>query len=189
MNVEKGDKWRCKKDVIMHPTGKTAFIKNRIYTAEYDERLTNEQGNVDHVVTKEEGFLDEYFQPYDCPRAISVPTNERDTRLYTFPNVVKVAELGAIAGKVGTKESDGKLDYEIDFEFITQMAERMAVNKGKYEPYNWQRIQDLEKLKQALFRHVMKVMNGEYDDEGRDFGHLEAIALNVMFLNYQLKNK
>ena len=31
------------------------------------------------------------------------------------------------------KETEGKLFYELDFEFITQMAERMASNKGKYE--------------------------------------------------------
>ena len=29
------------------------------------------------------------------------------------------------------KETEGKLFYELDFEFITQMAERMASNKGK----------------------------------------------------------
>ena len=28
----------------------------------------------------------------------------------------------------GTKESDGKLNYELDFEFIAQMAEKMSLN-------------------------------------------------------------
>ena len=37
------------------------------------------------------------------------------------------------------KEKEGKLFYELDWDFITQMAERMASNKGKYEPYNGER--------------------------------------------------
>ena len=85
------------------------------------------------------------------------------------------------------KETEGKLFYELDFEFITQMAERMASNKGKYEPYNWQKLDNIEDLKQSLFRHVLEVMNGNYKDDNRAKGHLEAVAINAMFINYQLK--
>lgn len=85
------------------------------------------------------------------------------------------------------KETEGKLHYELDFEFITQMAERMASNKGKYEPYNWQKLDNIDDLKQSLFRHVLEVMNGNYKDDNREFGHLEAVAINAMFINYQLK--
>ena len=89
--------------------------------------------------------------------------------------------------KTAYKETDGKLHYELDFEFITQMAERMASNKGKYEPYNWQKLDNIADLKQSLFRHVLEVMNGNYKDDNREFGHLEAVAINAMFINYQLK--
>ena len=85
------------------------------------------------------------------------------------------------------KETEGKLHYELDFEFITQMAERMASNKGKYEPYNWQKLDNVADLKQSLFRHVLEIMNGNYKDDNREFGHLEAVAINAMFINYQLK--
>ena len=85
------------------------------------------------------------------------------------------------------KETEGKLHYELDFEFITQMAERMASNKGKYEPYNWQELDNIADLKQSLFRHVLEVMNGNYKDDNRELGHLEAVAINAMFINYQLK--
>ena len=85
------------------------------------------------------------------------------------------------------KETEGKLFYELDFDFITQMAERMASNKGKYEPYNWQKLDNIEDLKQSLFRHVLEVMNGNYQDDNRAKGHLEAVAINAMFINYQLK--
>lgn len=85
------------------------------------------------------------------------------------------------------KETEGKLFYELDFEFITQMAERMASNKGKYKPYNWQKLDNIEDLKQSLLRHVLEVMKGNYQDDNRAKGHLEAVAINAMFINYQLK--
>ena len=85
------------------------------------------------------------------------------------------------------KETEGKLFYELDFEFIKQMAERMASNKGKYEPYNWQKLDNIADLKQSLFRHVLEIMNGNYKDDNRAKGHLEAVAINAMFINYQLK--
>ena len=89
----------------------------------------------------------------------------------------------------GEKETEGKLNYELDWEFIQQLAERMSQNKGKYKPYNWMQPIDVEKLKQSLFRHVVEVMKGNYEDDGRTFGHLESISANVMMINYQLKNK
>lgn len=96
-----------------------------------------------------------------------------------------ITEPNAITG---TKQSEGKLNYELDFAFITQLAERMAQNKGKYEPYNWKKPIPVEGLKQALFRHVMDYMaNDNTLDDGREYGHLESIALNVMMINYQLK--
>jgi hypothetical protein len=92
--------------------------------------------------------------------------------------------------KQGVKESDGKLDYELDWTFITLMAEVMSKNKGKYPPYNWKKSMDIEKLKQALLRHTIAVMNGEYNDDGIQLGHLASIALNAMFIRYQIiKNK
>ena len=91
--------------------------------------------------------------------------------------------------ETGYKESKGKLFYELDFNFITQMAQRMQhYKKDKYAPYNWKNPTNVEDLKQATFRHMIAVMNGEYEDDGREFGHLEAIADNVMMINYQLKN-
>ena len=90
---------------------------------------------------------------------------------------------------LGKKETEGKLNYELDWEFIEQMAERMSQNKGKYKPYNWKRPMEIEKLKQSLFRHVVEVMKGNYSDDGREFGHFESIALNSMMINYQLKVK
>ena len=87
----------------------------------------------------------------------------------------------------GHKETEGKLEYELDWDFIQAMAERMQLNKGKYEPNNWQKPMDVDKLKQALFRHTIDVMRGIYDDT-TELDHLPAIACNAMMLWYQLKH-
>ena len=87
----------------------------------------------------------------------------------------------------GYKETDSKLNYELDWNFIQAIAERMATNKGKYPPYNWQKPMDLEALKQALIRHTLEIAKGNYYDDGRETGHLEAVALNAMFLFYHSK--
>ena len=112
-----------------------------------------------------------------------IDDNDRKNVFYliNFEKYFKLKE------KTAYKETNGKLFYELDFEFITQMAERMASNKGKYEPYNWQKLDNIEDLKQSLFRHVLEVMNGNYQDDNRAKGHLEAVAINAMFINYQLK--
>jgi|SRR5690554_1039317 len=103
------------------------------------------------------------------------------------PVIEKAMEMSETINKA-YKETSNKLNYELDFNFITQLAERMAQNKHKYEPYNWQRLDNIAELKQALYRHVMEVMKGNYADDNRLFGHLESIALNAMFINYQLNN-
>ena len=87
----------------------------------------------------------------------------------------------------GVKQSSNKLNYELDFEFIKQMAERMQTNKGKYDPYNWKKPIEVHELQQAIFRHVVEIMKGNYEDDGRELGHLESLACNAMMLNYQIK--
>ena len=69
-----------------------------------------------------------------------------------------------------------------------------SVNKkeSKYSLWNWKKPmtpEGIESLKQATLRHLIEVMECNYEDDGREFGHLEAIADNMMILNYQLKNE
>lgn len=90
--------------------------------------------------------------------------------------------------KEGIKESEGKLDYELDWDFIKGMAVRMSQNKGKYPPYNWKKPIDVDKLKQSISRHFIEVQEGNYKDEEQDYGHLYALACNAMMIIYQLEN-
>lgn len=86
----------------------------------------------------------------------------------------------------GYKETKDKLIYDIDFDYITGMAERMQMNRGKYEVGNWKKPLDVEGLKQALFRHVIEIMKGKYSDEQIN-GHLYAIGCNAFMIIQQLK--
>jgi len=87
------------------------------------------------------------------------------------------------------KLTQGKLNYELDFDFVTDMAKRMQKGKEKYKPYSWKNPTEIEDFKQGLFRHIIAVMKGEFEDDGQEFGHLSAIAVNAMMINYQLKQK
>ena len=108
------------------------------------------------------------------------------TELDSFLSFTPIA---FVKKEIAYKETEGKLNYEIDFDFLTQVAERMSSNKGKYKPYNWKNLDNVEELKQSLFRHTLEVMKGNYSDDGRDYGHIEGAVCNLMFINYQLNNK
>lgn len=86
------------------------------------------------------------------------------------------------------KQTEGKLAYELEWEFIEDMAKRMQKNKGKYAPYSWRNPIEIGKLKDALMRHTIEIMKGNYEDDGDVLGHLEAVAVNSMIISYQLKN-
>lgn len=116
---------------------------------------------------------------------------ERDTirdNIEQYYTSSRNSTFGAYLGG-DKKESEGKLEYELDFDFIKQLAERMSTNKCKYPPFNWKKPMDVESLKQTALRHMLEIIEGRYEDDGRVYGHLESVVLNMMFINYQLKNK
>ncbi len=88
----------------------------------------------------------------------------------------------------GYKESEGKLEYELEWNFIEAMAKRMQTAKKKYGKDNWKKPIEVNALKQSLIRHGIEVMKDAYEDDGSELGHLEALACNAMMLWYQLKN-
>lgn len=133
--------------------------------------------------TRGENPLMKFYTPYNDSKSPYKPDLVVDFKSPVSPGT------SITNNSTGVKEANGKLSYELDWMFIDAMARRMSKNKRKYGPYNWQKPMDVEQLKQAMFRHVISVMNGDYEDEGVANDHLVAIALNAMFINYQLKNK
>jgi len=104
---------------------------------------------------------------------------------WNAPTVTTEQEEVIVSKINGKKESDNKLSYELDWNFIEAMAKRMEQNKDKYPPYNRKKPMDIESLKQALLRHTIEVMKGNYTDI-EDYDHLQSLSLNAMFIYYQL---
>lgn len=87
----------------------------------------------------------------------------------------------------GIKESEGKLSWEVDFDFLEEIALRME-SMTKYPPYNWQKPLSKRELQKALFRHVMAIMRNNFEDDGQELGHIFGAATDLMMLYYQLKH-
>jgi len=91
---------------------------------------------------------------------------------------------------LGVKQSEGKLFYEFDWEFIEAAAKRMQENKGdKYPHWNWKKPIEIESLKQAINRHHIEVMKSNYRDGEDPLGHVVSYMCNAMMLWHQLKNR
>jgi hypothetical protein len=127
----------------------------------------------------------------ECARFIYEDGSESE--VFKIPSdstdIVDGVNLTGGSGEVlGIKEDDGKLSYELDWEFIEAMAVRMSKNKSKYEPYNWKKPIEVEQLKQAIVRHVVEIMKGNYIDDKVELGHIIALSCNAQMLFYQLNN-
>jgi len=91
-----------------------------------------------------------------------------------------------------TKISEGKLFYEIDWEFVEGMAIRMAKNKqnGKYERFGWNRDGvDIPEMNQAITRHLIEIHKGNPHDDDQLYSHYYAIACNCMLIINSLKKQ
>lgn len=167
------------------------------YNESFGRFFTAEKGTPDNIAA---GFTDYLHTMQDSKQEnISRDHSENITRFHKIPvfntDWMKTPEYEQwnkdrlTDTLVGKKESAGKTNYsEIDWTFVKQLSERMSAGKNKYPKNNWKKKVNVEELKQSLLRHTLAVVNGEYEDDNRTMGHLEAIALNAQFINYQLLN-
>lgn len=85
---------------------------------------------------------------------------------------------------VGVKNDTGKnrLDL-IEPEFIEKVGEVLTFGANKYEPNNWQGVEDAEdRYYAAAMRHLLAWRKGEKVDEESGINHLAHVATNMMFL-------
>lgn len=84
----------------------------------------------------------------------------------------------------GRKDDSDKnrLDL-IEPEFIEGIGNVLTFGASKYEPNNWQNVEDPEnRYYAAAMRHLMAWRKGEKVDEESGLSHLEHAATNIMFL-------
>ena len=85
---------------------------------------------------------------------------------------------------VGRKDDTGKnrLDL-IEPEFIESVGKVLTFGVNKYEPNNWQNVDDgKDRYYAAALRHLMAYRKGEEKDPESGLSHLEHVACNIMFL-------
>lgn len=85
---------------------------------------------------------------------------------------------------VGVKNDEGKnrLDL-IEPEFIEGVGEVLTFGAEKYEPNNWQKVENPEdRYYAAALRHLMAYRKGSKPDPESGLSHLKHAATNIMFL-------
>lgn len=85
---------------------------------------------------------------------------------------------------IGKKNDEDKnrLDL-IEPEFIEGVGEVLTFGAKKYEPNNWQNVDDAQdRYYAALLRHLFAWRKGEKNDEESGLSHLKHAATNLMFL-------
>lgn len=88
------------------------------------------------------------------------------------------------ANSVGRKydQEKNRLDL-VEPEFIESVGKVLTFGAQKYEPNNWQGVEDAEdRYYAAAMRHLMAYRRGEKIDPESGLSHLEHLACNVMFL-------
>ena len=84
----------------------------------------------------------------------------------------------------GMKFDNGKnrLDL-IEPEFIENVGWVLTFGADKYEPNNWQKVEDpVNRYYAATLRHLLAWRRGEKIDSESGLNHLSHVATNIMFL-------
>lgn len=81
-------------------------------------------------------------------------------------------------------QEKNRLDL-IEPEFIEGVGKVLTFGADKYEPNNWQKVEDAkDRYYAAAMRHLMAWRKGEREDPESGLSHLDHVACNIMFLQY-----
>ena len=87
------------------------------------------------------------------------------------------------SGQKDDKEKN-RLDL-IEPEFIEGVGRVLTFGANKYEPNNWQKVENAEdRYYAAALRHLMAWRRGEKTDLESGISHLDHVACNIMFLQH-----
>lgn len=93
---------------------------------------------------------------------------------------------------IGVKHDEHKnrLDL-IEPQFIEGVGDVLTFGANKYEPNNWQNVDDAEnRYYAAAMRHLLAWRRGEKTDEESGLSHLKHAACNLMFLlHFEMEDK
>ena len=87
-----------------------------------------------------------------------------------------------------TGQKDDKEKNRLDLiepEFIEGVGKVLTFGANKYEPNNWQKVEDAkDRYYAAALRHLIAWRRGEKTDPESGISHLDHVACNIMFLQH-----
>ena len=101
-------------------------------------------------------------------------------------SMMNLAKSATFISETGRKDDQEKnrLDL-IEPEFIEGVGKVLTFGADKYEPNNWQKVEDAEnRYYAAAMRHLMAWRKGEKTDPESGLSHLYHVACNIMFLQH-----
>lgn len=99
-------------------------------------------------------------------------------------NVTSLAKPSQESAGHKDDQEKNRLDL-IEPEFIEGVGKVLTFGADKYEPNNWQKVDDAEnRYYAAAMRHLMAWRKGEKTDPESGISHLYHVACNIMFLQY-----
>jgi hypothetical protein len=72
----------------------------------------------------------------------------------------------------------------VDPDFTLGVGAILTFGAQKYAANNWKLMAELERCKDAAYRHFLAYMSGELLDPESNLPHLDHLATNIMFLRY-----
>jgi hypothetical protein len=72
----------------------------------------------------------------------------------------------------------------VDPDFTLGVGAILTFGAQKYAANNWKLMTELERCKDAAYRHFLAYMSGELLDPESNLPHLDHLATNIMFLRY-----
>ena len=99
-------------------------------------------------------------------------------------NVTSLTKPSQVSAGHKDDQEKNRLDL-IEPEFIEGIGKVLTFGADKYEPNNWQKVEDAEnRYYAAAMRHLMAWRKGEKTDPESGVSHLYHVACNIMFLQY-----
>lgn len=105
--------------------------------------------------------------------------------------VVPKAELSlAVTNSLGgIKYDQGKNRFSLLIpEFIEEMIKLLEFGAKRHGEFNWQLVEE-PRYKDALFRHYLEYIKGNFVDKDSNAHEMVAIAVNAMFIYFLNKKK
>lgn len=164
MEIKKGQKFRCIKDVVMD-SGEVDYVAGRVYQSDGDNCITDEEG-IQYHRWSSDTHPEEHFEPYE-------------------PDGNEVEGISEVSSThEGLRFNTGKLRYDLIHPKAQEgLVKVLTKGSEKYSPRNWEKGMSWSTVIASLKRHLAAVEKGEDYDPETGLLHADHIQCNAHFLS------